>query len=107
MHDPFLFRKRKFSPGHMVITPGAQELLHEANRDWREYMARHLSGDWGELDPDDVKENNRAIRDNLRILSNYSVTDGTGTLARTTGKRIWIITEHDRSVTTIMLPEEY
>ena len=62
------------------------------------YLQRHAHGDWGELDAADVAENEFSLVNNLRLLSAYRLKDGT---------RIWIITEADRSVTTILLPEEY
>ncbi len=83
--------------GRIVATPGALELLSEAGEDLRLLLARHASGDWGELDEDDRKENERSLKHGWRILSSYPVG----------GKIIWVITEADRSVTTILLPEEY
>ncbi|MCA9983710.1 MAG: hypothetical protein KDE59_05430, partial [Anaerolineales bacterium] len=72
------------------------------NVDFAPYLARHLSGDWGCLDAFDRQQNNQAIREGLRILSAYDVpVPGSETA------RIWIITEVDRSATTVLLPEEY
>jgi hypothetical protein len=83
--------------GRVVATPGALKLLTEVGEDPLTYLARHASGDWGELDTHDLKENERSLRHGWRIVSSYPV-----------GKRtIWVITEADRSVTTILLPEEY
>jgi len=62
------------------------------------YFLRHLSGDWGDLDAHDVHENEESLKHGWRILSAYSLSDGT---------KIWIITEADRSSTTFLLPEEY
>ncbi len=62
------------------------------------YLLRHLTGDWGELCEEDKQANEAALKYHLRILSAYHLTDGT---------KIWLITEWDRSVTTILLPEEY
>jgi hypothetical protein len=64
----------------------------------RAYLARHAAGDWGDLDEPDRRMNELALRHDERILSAYALTDGT---------RIYVITEADRSVTTILLPEEY
>jgi hypothetical protein len=61
-------------------------------------LQRHLTGDWGELDEDDHRENELSLERGWRILSCYRLRNGT---------RIWIITEADRSVTTFLLPEEY
>jgi hypothetical protein len=62
-----------------------------------DYLARHATGDWGELCAFDRRQNEIALREGLRVLSSYEVPAG----------RVWIITEADRSVTTILLPEEY
>jgi hypothetical protein len=87
-----------FELGHVVMTPDAAAL----NADFTPYLARHSSGDWGSLDAFDVRQNNQAVRGGLRILSAYDVpVDGGET------ERIWIITESDRSSTTVLTPAEY
>jgi hypothetical protein len=86
-----------FPLGRVVATPGALKLLEEACEDALDYLARHASGDWGELDLQDRRENERSLRNSWRIISSYPVGERT----------IWIITEADRSVTTILLPEDY
>jgi hypothetical protein len=73
------------------------KLLSEAGEDPFDYLARHAAGDWGDLCAFDRRQNEIALRDGYRVLSSYEVPAG----------RIWIITEADRSVTTILLPEEY
>lgn len=83
--------------GRVVATPGALKLLTEAGEDPLGFLARHYSGDWGELDAHDRRENERSLKHGWRVLSSYPVGE----------KTIWIITEADRSVTTILLPEEY
>jgi hypothetical protein len=83
--------------GKVVATPGALKLLMEARAHPFEYLARHATGDWGELCAFDRRQNEIALREGLRVLSSYETTAG----------RIWIITEADRSVTTILLPGEY
>jgi hypothetical protein len=83
--------------GRIVATPGALEVLAEAGEDPLVLLARHTSGDWGDLDAQDLRENERSLKHGWRILSSYPVG----------GKTVWIITEADRSVTTILLPEEY
>jgi hypothetical protein len=62
------------------------------------FLARHASGDWGELDEHDRKANEHALEHGLRVLSVYTLSSG---------EKIWIITEADRSTTTILLPKEY
>jgi hypothetical protein len=83
--------------GKVVATPGALKLLLEAGEDPLRFLARHASGDWGELCEFDCRQNQIALREGLRVLSSYETTAG----------RCWVITEADRSVTTILLPEEY
>lgn len=87
-----------FELGYVVATAGAAAL----GVDFMPYLARHAAGDWGELDAFDKRQNDRAVREGLRILSAYDVpVDGGET------ERIWIITEWDRSTTTVLLPSEY
>jgi hypothetical protein len=83
--------------GRVVATPGALNLLSDMGEDPFGYIARHAAGDWGDLCAFDRRQNEIALREGLRVLSAYDVLAG----------RLWIITEADRSVTTILLPEEY
>ena len=83
--------------GKVLATPGALKLLVDAGGRPFDYLARHATGDWGELCAYDRRQNEIALRDGYRVLSSYDVPAG----------RVWIITEADRSVTTILLPEEY
>jgi len=83
--------------GQVVATPGALQLLEEAGEDLLSYLSRHCSGEWGDLDAHDRRENELSLEHGWRVLSSYAVGE----------KTIWIITEADRSVTTILLPEEY
>jgi hypothetical protein len=82
--------------GKVVATPRALKLLSEMGEDPFGYIARHATGDWGELCAFDRRQNEIALREGYRVLSSYDVLAG----------RVWIITEADRSVTTILLPEE-
>jgi hypothetical protein len=83
--------------GRVVATPGALETILGAGGDPFAYIARHASGDWGDLCAHDRRENGLALSRGRRVLSSYPVGGG----------RIWVITEADRSVTTSLLPEEY
>jgi hypothetical protein len=83
--------------GRVVATPGALKLPSEAGEDPFDYFARHAARDWGELCAFDQRQNEIALRDGYRVFSSYDIPAG----------RLWIITEADRSVTTILLPEEY
>jgi hypothetical protein len=87
-----------FPPGRLVATPGALALLDETNTSPLEFLSRHLRGDWGDLCQEDKTENELSLKYGFRLLSSYQVRD--------TGK-IWIITEADRSATTLLLPAEY
>jgi hypothetical protein len=87
-----------FPLGDLVATPGALEALARTEEDSLTFLTRHATGDWGELDGDDRRENDRSVEDGRRVLSAYRLRDGV---------KIWVITEGDRSATTILLPEEY
>ncbi len=89
-------KKPKFSLGQLVSTPGALEAL--THPEMMAALSRHVIGDWGELDSEDKNSNDQSITDSSRILSAYRNAGGT---------KFWIITEADRSVTTVLLPEEY
>ena len=79
-----------------MITPGVKSAL---SRDEAiEGIVRHLAGDWGDLDEHDWKLNDAALEHGIRLFSRYVTSNGT---------KFYVITEHDRSVTTILLPEEY
>ncbi len=86
-----------FPLGRVVATPGALRLLEETGEDPLLLLARHQAGDWGELDEQDRRENALSLRHGWRLVSRYPVGEGV----------VWIITEADRSYTTILLPEEY
>jgi len=87
-----------FCSGRIVATPGALALLERVQKLPSEFLSRHLRGDWGDLCPEDKAENELSLKHEFRLLSSYPVTE-TDTL--------WIITEADRSVTTLLLPSEY
>ena len=86
----------RFSLGRLLMTPAAQEVLDP--QEIAAAVRRHAGGDWGEVDEHDRRENELSLRQGLRLLSAYSGR---------CGKRFWVITEADRSATTILLPEDY
>ena len=86
----------KFQPGRIVATPGALS-LSESGINLVAYLQRHLNGDWGDLDDEDVAENEFSLQHGYRLFSAYQTQLG----------KLWIITEADRSATTFLLPEEY
>ena len=88
----------RFALGQTFITPGAEEALQIAGQTAIEFLRRHMSCDWGELSDDDVQENELSLKKGFRLLSNYQTGKG---------QQLWIITEADRSATTVLLPSEY
>ena len=92
--------KGKFESGQICLTSGIDERVNNVKGIRRfvyDSLQRHLSGDWGDCNPADAKENDFSVDKNLRIFSVY----------KNGADKIWIITEADRSTTTILLPEEY
>jgi len=93
--------ERKFPLGQIVMTRGVNDLVAE-NTEFAKFalesLRRHASGDWGDLGPEDKKENEYALGKHLRLFSAYD---------KYPLPKIWIITEADRSVTTTLFPEEY
>ena len=87
-----------FELGQIVATPGALAALKKAGQQPGEFLTRHINRDWGDLDEDDRKENEYSLDQGFRLLSAYRTH---------AGDKLWIITESDRSVTTLLLPEEY
>lgn len=85
----------KFPLGQVVITPNALETV--STEELNAGFQRHARGDWGNVSPDDAALNDEALIHGDRLLSAYGEGD----------KRFWIITEADRSVTTILMPEDY
>lgn len=86
----------KFNLGSMVITPAALDILHP--EDVHAAVGRHAAGDWGEVCQEDRAENELSLEQGFRLLSAYRDRNG---------RKFWIITEADRSATTILLPEDY
>jgi hypothetical protein len=91
-------RGRLFPTGQLVGAPGGLAAFAKNRQHPTTFLRRHVRGDWGELDAEDMEENEFSLARGLRLLSRYTLKDHTV---------IWIITEADRSVTTILLPDEY
>src|SRR6202043_3205086 len=91
-------RQPAFELGRIVATPGALAALKKAGQQPAEFLTRHVNREWGDLSDEDRKENDYSLERGFRLLSAYP-TDA--------GDKLWIITESDRSVTTLLLPEEY
>jgi hypothetical protein len=88
----------KFNLGQLVATPGALSALEESGQDAIEFVSRHASGDWGDLSEEDQNENEFSLLHGFRLLSSYRLRNGV---------KVWVITEADRSSTTLLLPDEY
>jgi hypothetical protein len=86
----------KFPLGQIVITRNAKDQLHPA--DIPIAIGRHTAGDWGDVCEADRRENELSVNQRLRLFSVYHDRNGV---------KFWIITEADRSATTILLPEDY
>jgi hypothetical protein len=87
-----------FPLGQTVMTHGAKEALEESNQMPNEFIRLHQSGNWGIVGVEDAQENEFSLKNGFRLLSAYLTAKG---------EKLWVITEADRSVTTILLPEEY
>lgn len=94
----------KFSLGHVVATTGALRALQDAGQPPEHFLALHVSGSWGDLCPEDRKANEDAIahegdpKRQARVFSAYVTRNQV---------KLWVITEWDRSATTLLLPDEY
>jgi hypothetical protein len=102
-HDESTIASPKFALGREVATPAALSAIHQAGQRVRQLLARHASGDWGDLDDEDKRLNEEALKDGSRLLSAYVLRSGV---------RVWVITEAvddagGRASTCLLLPEEY
>ena len=88
----------RFPLGRITATPGALRALERAEQLPAEFLDRHVNGDWGEVPEEDKQENEFSIQHGFRIFSAYTTS---------AGDKIWVITEADRSATTLLLPSEY
>jgi hypothetical protein len=89
--------KPAFSLGQVVATPGAVAFLNSQAVDPAVLLARHQSGDCGDMAPDDVLANLSAVIGGGRVFSSYSIGP----------QKVWVVTEANRSRTTILMPEDY
>ena len=88
----------RFALGHVFATPGALDALDTVGLDAWRLLDRHVQGDWGDVPAPDALANEEALLCEGRVLSSYPLGNGV---------RVWIITEADRSSTTLLLPDEY
>ena len=89
---------RRFELGHIRATPGALNAIQQSGEDALSFFVRHVSGDWGVVSTADKNANDRALIDGERLVSAYILKSG---------EKIWLISEADRSASTILLPDEY
>jgi hypothetical protein len=87
-----------FSLGKIYLTVGASEALEESNQNPSEFLSLHQKGNWGIVGKEDSQENDFSVKNGFRIISAYKTNSDV---------KIWIITEADRSSTTVLLPSEY
>lgn len=88
----------RFQAGQVVMTAGVNDSVQRGAFNPGLYLQRHLNGDWGDLCDEDRRANDDALKHGDRLFSSYQVTPDL---------KLWIITEWDRSVTTLLLPDEY
>ena len=86
-----------FELGSVVATPGALKFCDAHKIDTLLLLSRHIGGDWGDLDAQDIAANVHAVQHDLRIFTSYKFAQG----------KVWVITEADRSSTCVLLPDEY
>jgi hypothetical protein len=91
-------RPPMFSLGRLMATAAALEAIGACGRVPAEFIARHVRGDWSEMTTEDAAANTLAVFEGTRVLSSYALTGE---------QRVWVITEADRSLTTILLPSDY
>jgi len=90
--------KPRFSLGRIVATPGAIEAMNDSGDTPIQFLSRHVRGDWGEVCDEDKQLNEESLVHGGRLLSVYQTKKNV---------TIWLITEADRSVSTLLLPSEY
>lgn len=88
----------RFRAGQLVMTAGVNDLVQRGALNPAPYLQRHLNGDWGDLCDEDRRSNDAALKNGDRLFSSYRITPDL---------KLWIITEWDRSVTTLLLPDKY
>lgn len=92
------YQKPQFPMGKPAITPAAETMLNALGIHPIRLLARHTHGDWGDVCIEDQEANDQALLTGRRLLSSYNLPNN---------RKVWVITEADRSVTTILLPEDY
>lgn len=93
-----MFPIPKFPLGRCVATPAALSLLATNAVSTGSLLDRHITGDWGKLCDEDKQANDDAVKHGGQVLSSYELPSG---------DKVWVITEWDRSVTTVLTPDDY
>jgi hypothetical protein len=111
-HLVIITNSARFAVGQLAATPGALALLEQHRINIVALINRHIQGSWGDICADDAEQNEAAIELGNRVMSVYRLVDAQRLAATPFGKRndlptVWVITEADRSVTTLLLPSEY
>lgn len=88
-----------FKLGRVVATPGALRAIEENNIDTLGLLQRHANGDWGCIPEEDKQENQLSVEKGYRVMSSYPLNER--------GDKLWVITEADRSSTSLLLPVDY
>ena len=91
-------RRPLFDLGQLVATPGALAAFEKSGQSPMDFISRHVSGDWGEIPEEDRKENQFSLEKGFRLMSSYRTS---------ANDVVWVITESNRSHTTLLLPSEY
>src|ERR1700752_5308527 len=94
----FQTKQGLFPLGRPPAPPGGLDVLTQAGQTPTEFLSRHQRGDWGQCCEEDARENDHSVKQGFRIFSVYTTCKG---------EKLWIITEADRSATTLLLPSEY
>lgn len=96
--EEIVLTESKFHLGEIISTTQLFVYCEKNRFALFSYLARYANGDWGDVCKEDWKSNDEALKNGLRLISEYKLPDG---------RRIWIITEWDRSATTLLFPEDY
>ena len=96
--EEIVLTESKFHLGEIISTTHSFEHCEKNRFALFSYLARHANGDWGDVCEEDWKSNDEALKNGERLLSEYKLPDG---------RRIWIISEWNRSATTLLFPEDY
>jgi hypothetical protein len=91
-------RRPLFPLGKLVATPGALAALQKARQSPADFLSLHVRGQWGDIPEEDRRENEYSLQHGFRLLSSYRTK---------ASEAIWLVTESDRTVTTLLLPSEY